>query len=299
MTGLAPIPPPPPLPVYEPPPVPPHPPPPQQRTVSLAPPRPNLLDEDATVEDPPPPPAQLAPPRPPNPELLQLHARVHEKLRTELASVSQAMTLDGERLRAQQADLLTGVPAIRDEMGRLEAVRDVCRGVATRLRGAVEQAERGVSELKRKGDPPVDELVCSTSIVHNQCVSRNIVLAIRSHNLPLADLSSSSPKTTRLRTRYITSTARSMLDGSILTGSYAFVSWFVHHCSRANNTYHELTDDSGTGRRAIHEARAHRAHPDFPSDGRIRSSGMGLSWIRARRYRLISVNHVTRTYCST
>ncbi|KAN0140855.1 UEV domain containing protein [Lactarius tabidus] len=171
VTGLAPIPPPPPLPVYEPPPVPPHPPlPPQQHTVSLAPPRPNLLDEDATVEDLPPPPAQVAPPRPPNPELLQLHARVHEKLRTELASVSQAMTLDGERLRAQQADLLTGVPAIRDEMGRLEAVRDVCRGVATRLREAVEAAERGVAELKRKGDPPVDELVCSTSIVHNQLV---------------------------------------------------------------------------------------------------------------------------------
>ncbi|KAF8258618.1 UEV domain-containing protein [Lactarius quietus] len=170
VSGLAPIPPPPPLPVYEPPPVPPHPPPPQQRTVSLAPPRPNLLDEDAAVEDPPAPPAQVAPPRPPNPELLQLHARVHEKLRTELASVAQAMTLDGERLRAQQADLLTGVPAIRDEMGRLEAVRDVCRGVATRLREAVNAAERGVTELKRKGDPPVDELVCSTSIVHNQLV---------------------------------------------------------------------------------------------------------------------------------
>ncbi|KAI9446219.1 UEV-domain-containing protein [Lactarius indigo] len=152
VSGLAPIPPPPPFPVYEHPPVPPHPPPPppQQSTVALAPPRPNLLDEDATVEDPqPPPPAQL---------------------RTELASVSQAMTLDGERLRAQQADLLTGVPAIRDEMGRLEAVRDVCRGVATRLREAVDAAERGVAELKRKGDPPVDELVCSTSIVHNQLV---------------------------------------------------------------------------------------------------------------------------------
>ena len=171
MNGLAPVPPPPPLPVYEPPPVPPHPPVPQQRTVTVAPPRPNLLDEeDAAAEDPRPPPAQVAPPRPPNPELLQLHARVHEKLRTELASVSQAMTLDGERLRAQQTDLLTGVPAIRDEMGRLEAVRDVCRGVATRLRAAVEAAERGVAELKRKGDPPVDELVCSTSIVHNQCV---------------------------------------------------------------------------------------------------------------------------------
>ncbi|KAI0006231.1 UEV domain-containing protein [Russula compacta] len=132
--------------------------------------RPNLLDEDTSIDDTPPLPVQAAPPRPPNPELLQLHAHVHEKLRTELASLSQAMTLDSERLRAQQADLLTGVPAIRDEMGRLEAVRDVCRGVATRLRDVIQTAERGVTELKRKGDPPVDELVCSTSIVHNQLV---------------------------------------------------------------------------------------------------------------------------------
>ena len=133
----------------------------------------NLLDQDeddTTADDTPPIPVQAAPPRPPNPELLQLHARAHEKLRAELASVSQAMTLDGERLRAQQTDLLAGVPAIRDEMSRLEAVRDVCRGVASRLRQVVESAERGVTELKRKGDPPVDELVCSTSIVHNQYV---------------------------------------------------------------------------------------------------------------------------------
>jgi hypothetical protein len=79
-----------------------------------------------------------------------------------------------------------------------------------------------------------------------------------------------------------------MLDGSISTGSYAFVSLFVQYCARANDTYRDgLTDNSGARRRAIHEARAHRAHPDFPSDGRIRPSGMGLSWIRARRYRLI------------
>ncbi len=131
----------------------------------------NLLDEDTTVDDIRPLPVQGAPPRPPNPELLELHVRAHEKLRTELASVSQAMALDGERLRAHQADLLKGVPAIRDEMGRLEAVRDVCRGVANRLRQVIQTAERGVTELKRKGDPPVDELVCSTSIVHNQYVS--------------------------------------------------------------------------------------------------------------------------------
>lgn len=167
LTGPDPIPPPPPLSNPGHPPVPPNLP--RQSTTTL--PHPNLLDEDAAVYDPPPPIAQAAPPRPPNPELLQLHARVREKLRAELASVSQAMTLDAERLRAQQADLLTGIPAIRDEMGRLEAVRDVCRGVATRLRDAVQTAERGVAELKRKGDPPVDELVCSTSIVHNQYVS--------------------------------------------------------------------------------------------------------------------------------
>ncbi|KAI9458482.1 UEV domain-containing protein [Russula earlei] len=151
---------------------PPHPPPvpdPRQRDIT-APLHANLLDGDTTVDDISPLSAQVAPPRPPNPELLQLHSRVQEKLRTELAAVSQAMAVDSERLRAQQTDLLAGIPAIRDEMGRLEAVRDVCRGVATRLRETVQTAERGVAELKRKGDPPVDELVCSTSIVHNQLV---------------------------------------------------------------------------------------------------------------------------------
>jgi ESCRT-I complex subunit TSG101 len=81
------------------------------------------------------------------------------------------MTLDAERLRAHQADLLSGEPAIRDEMARLEAVRDVCRTVAGRMRGTVEQGERNVAELKRKGDPEVDELVCSTTIVHNQLIN--------------------------------------------------------------------------------------------------------------------------------
>lgn len=80
------------------------------------------------------------------------------------------MALDAERLRAHQTDLLSGEPAIRDEMARLEAVRDVCRTVSGRMRGTVEQGERNIAELRRKGDPEVDELVCSTTIVHNQCV---------------------------------------------------------------------------------------------------------------------------------
>lgn len=109
-----------------------------------------------------------APPRPPNPELLRLHTHVHQKITSELASLSQAMALDAERLRAHQKDLLAGEPAIRDEMARLEAVRDVCQNVAGRLRTVVTDGERSVAELRRRGDPEVDELVCSTTIVHNQ-----------------------------------------------------------------------------------------------------------------------------------
>ncbi|OJA21592.1 hypothetical protein AZE42_01678 [Rhizopogon vesiculosus] len=143
---------------------------------------PNLLDEEAADSLPPAP--QLptaAPPRPPNPELLRLHSQVHEKIGSELASLSQVILLDAERLRAQQTDLLAGEPAIRDEMARLEAVRDVCNNVSSRLRNTVEQAERNIAELRRKGDPEVDELICSTSIVHNQYEMPSLpILAITS-----------------------------------------------------------------------------------------------------------------------
>jgi ESCRT-I complex subunit TSG101 len=100
-----------------------------------------------------------------------LHAAVHAKLSSEVASLGHALSLDAERLRAHQADLLAGEPALRDEMARLEAVRDVCRTAAGRMRGAVEAAERNVADLKAKNEPEVDELVCSTTIVHNQSVS--------------------------------------------------------------------------------------------------------------------------------
>jgi ESCRT-I complex subunit TSG101 len=132
-------------------------------------PTPNLLDEETADSSLPVP--QLpttAPPRPPNPELLRLHAQVHDKIASELASLSQVMLLDAERLRAQQTDLLAGEPAIRDEMARLKAVRDVCNNVSSRLRNTIDQGERNIAELRRKGDPEVDELICSTSIVHNQ-----------------------------------------------------------------------------------------------------------------------------------
>ncbi|EPQ58155.1 UEV-domain-containing protein [Gloeophyllum trabeum ATCC 11539] len=135
------------------------------------PPPPNLLEEPAVELGDAVPAPSHAPPRPMNPELLRLHADVHAKFSSELASLSQAMALDAERLRAHQRDLLVGEPAIRDEMARLEAVKDVCRGVAGRLRTVVGQAEMNLGELKKKGDPEVDELVCSTTIVHNQLIN--------------------------------------------------------------------------------------------------------------------------------
>jgi len=100
-----------------------------------------------------------------------LHLQVHQNLTSEFDSLRHALSLDAERLRAQQSDLQAGEPAIRDEMARLEAVRDVCRHVAERMRGSVNQAEWNIAELRRKGDPEVDELICATSIVHNQLIN--------------------------------------------------------------------------------------------------------------------------------
>jgi ESCRT-I complex subunit TSG101 len=152
--------PPPPLPAPVPAPAPP--------ASQIAPtPTPNFLDADEAPTWTPAPPSGT-PARPPNPELLALHANVHAKFSSELASLQHALALDAERLRAHQTDLLAGAPAVRDEMARLGAVRDVCRTVAGRMQGAVDAAERNVEEMRRKGEPSVDELVCATTIVHNQ-----------------------------------------------------------------------------------------------------------------------------------
>lgn len=88
-----------------------------------------------------------------------------------MAQTTQTLAEDTQRLRATQADLLAGEPAIRDEMARLEAVRDVCRAVANRTREWVTEVERRVDDAKRRGEPEVDELVCSNTIVYNQYVS--------------------------------------------------------------------------------------------------------------------------------
>lgn len=137
----------------------------------------NLMDEDdapAPVQHQAPAPPVIeaaAPPRPINPQILSLHAQVHDKLTQELNKFTTSIAQDSGGPRAAQNDLLAGEPAIKDEMARLQSVRNVCRTVAGRLAGTVQAAESAVTELKRKGDPEVDEIVCATNIVHNQLIN--------------------------------------------------------------------------------------------------------------------------------
>jgi ESCRT-I complex subunit TSG101 len=63
---------------------------------------------------------------------------------------------------------LTGEPAIKDEMARLEAVRKVCESVEKKMSDVVKKGEERVVELEQRGEVEVDEVVCGISIVHNQ-----------------------------------------------------------------------------------------------------------------------------------
>lgn len=151
----------------------PGPPPPAPAIPKPAPvPTPNLMDSEEDLPTQPiPVPVSNAPPRPPNPELIALHHQLYLKLTAQMTSFAASANQDSERLRAAQNDLLAGEPSIRDEMARLEAVRDVCRNVSSRVGAVVNAGELAVAELKRKGDPEVDELICATNIVHNQFVN--------------------------------------------------------------------------------------------------------------------------------
>jgi ESCRT-I complex subunit TSG101 len=66
---------------------------------------------------------------------------------------------------------VSGEPAIRDEMARLEAVKKVCDSVGRKLGDAVAQGQERVAELEARGEVSVDEVVCGISIVHNQYVT--------------------------------------------------------------------------------------------------------------------------------
>lgn len=136
----------------------------------LRPPVPDLMDDDVAI------PQMLSsadalsapPPRPPNPQLVALHNEVLTRLNNAMTRTTQTLAEDTQRLCAIQSDLLAGEPAICDEMARLEAVRDVCHAVSNRTRDWVMEVEALITDAKRRGEPEVDELVCSTAIVYNQ-----------------------------------------------------------------------------------------------------------------------------------
>ncbi|GAA96744.1 uncharacterized protein L969DRAFT_54417 [Mixia osmundae IAM 14324] len=112
----------------------------------------------------------FAPPprRPTNPELLHLQTAVQQKLISSRTSLLSSLAQQRTTLEALQSDLRLGEPAIRDEMARLEAVKDVCITVKRRMEDVTERAQRNVDLVKLKGDIEPDEIVCSTSVVHNQ-----------------------------------------------------------------------------------------------------------------------------------
>jgi ESCRT-I complex subunit TSG101 len=124
----------------------------------------------ATFEVSPAPPAANipAPVRPPNPELLQMHAALHQKIQARLQHLRSTVGDSHHQLRLLIGDLDRGEPAIRDEMARLEAVRDVCKATGDGLEGAVIGGRNRVEELRGRSEPDVDGMICATSIVGNQ-----------------------------------------------------------------------------------------------------------------------------------
>ncbi|EJU05683.1 UEV-domain-containing protein [Dacryopinax primogenitus] len=137
-------------------------------------PRPRIPQPDFLSSDDPDPSPRSAspppPPLPPNPHLVQLHVTllplVQQRLQQHLAAASAEM----DRLQKLRSELEQGPARIQDEMARLAAVRDVCLGVVARLEGVVREAEGRLADVKARGEPGVDEIVCADTIVGNQLI---------------------------------------------------------------------------------------------------------------------------------
>jgi ESCRT-I complex subunit TSG101 len=146
---------------------------PQPRTAPRPPIRDLMADDDddltpsvstSTVEAS----GSIPPSRPLPPATLHLHSLVLSHLSSQYTPLMEHLNSQTSQLLNIQADLSSGEPAIKDEMARLEAVRDVCVSVADKVGGVVVAAEERVRDLERRGEVGVDEVVCSISIVHNQ-----------------------------------------------------------------------------------------------------------------------------------
>lgn len=132
------------------------------------------LPQESSLPGPPssgsgaPPP--IPPSKPPPPSLLHLHSILLPHLQASLPSIVHSLQSNRQNLMDRHEDLISGEPAIRDEMARLEAVKKVCDSVGRKLEDAVNKGQERVAELEARGEVSVDEVVCGISIVHNQYV---------------------------------------------------------------------------------------------------------------------------------
>ncbi|GAA5904639.1 hypothetical protein JCM8208_004837 [Rhodotorula glutinis] len=109
------------------------------------------------------------PPVPPNPALLALRTRVHSKLSSALSHLASTSSAHLAQLDLMRVDLEKAVPAIEDEMARLEAVRSVCETVRGRYDAVVGEAEGRLREYEARGEGvDVDEIVCGSTVVYTQ-----------------------------------------------------------------------------------------------------------------------------------
>lgn len=97
-----------------------------------------------------------------------MHAALHQKIQARLQHLRSTVGDSQHQLKLLIGDLDRGEPAIRDEMARLEAVRDVCKATGDGLEEAVSNGNRRIAELRDRSEPDVDEMICATSIVGNQ-----------------------------------------------------------------------------------------------------------------------------------
>lgn len=111
-----------------------------------------------------------APPRPPNPELLYMHNLLHSKIQTRIHHLRTSSEQSQEQMKLLSDDLDRGEMAIKDEMARLEAVRDICRSTGDRLEQTVHATKQRISELHAREEPDIDGVLSATSLVGNQLI---------------------------------------------------------------------------------------------------------------------------------
>lgn len=111
-----------------------------------------------------------APPRPPNPELLYMHNLLYNKIQARIHHLRTTSEQSQEQMKLLSDDLDRGEMAVKDEMARLEAVRDICRSTGDQLEQTVEAAKQRIAELHAREEPDIDGVLSATSLVGNQLI---------------------------------------------------------------------------------------------------------------------------------